>query len=98
MDPKVRNLFIFFAKAGLLLGALFFAVVRVWGETDPLRLLGAAVLAVAAWRAAVSVYRRLVLPPKQPLQYGKWAIVTGRFIAALWVAITATPCCTNEYN
>lgn len=80
MDPKVRNLFIFFAKAFAIMGAVAFLVVRVWGETDPLRLLGATVVAVAAWRSAVSVYRRLILPPKQPLAYGKWAIVTGTLL------------------
>ncbi len=25
----------------------------------------------------MSIYRRLILPPKKPLAYGKWAIITG---------------------
>jgi hypothetical protein len=35
------------------------------------------------------VYRRLVLPPKAPRQYGKWAIVTGT-TSGIWL-------CTVKY-
>ena len=28
-------------------------------------------------RLALSIYRRLILPAKKPLEFGKWAIVTG---------------------
>lgn len=38
---------------------------------------GLASIIVATCRIGVSVYRRLILPPRLPISYGKWAIITG---------------------
>ncbi len=77
MDPKVKNLIKFFLQVGAGVGGLLYFILKVWGESDWIRITGAITLAVAAWRAALSIYRRMILPAKAPLAYGKWAVVTG---------------------
>ena len=77
MDPKVRNLIIFLITnlGGVVLA--FFLFVKFSGVKDYIWLLGFITLLVAVWRIGLSVYRRLILPAKKPLEFGKWAIVTG---------------------
>ena len=77
MDPKVKNLIKFFLQVGAAVGGLFYFILKVWGERDWIRIVGAITLAVVAWRTALSIYRRMILPAKAPSAYGKWAIVTG---------------------
>ncbi len=73
----MKNLFIFFLKLGGFIGAIFYVILNVWGERDPIRIVGGIVLVTAVWRGALSIYRRMIIPAKAPLAYGKWAIVTG---------------------
>ena len=54
-----------------------FAIPHLSGEKDPLRIFAGLVIAIALWRAALSFYRRVLLPPKKPGEYGQWVIVTG---------------------
>ncbi len=77
MDPKIKNLLIFVLKMlfGLVPGVFIFT--KVLHESDPLRIFAYIVLAVAACRVTLCFYRRVLLPGKHPLKYGKWAIVTG---------------------
>lgn len=77
MDPKVKNFFKF--VFGVLVGPLLIitAYVKYIGVDDYFRLLGQIVLILAIWRISLHVYRRKILQPKKPLEYGKWAIVTG---------------------
>ena len=77
IDPKVLNLFKFVVTKGGFVVALLYGYKKFSGETDPIRFIGCVALCVAAWRILLSMYRRLVLPPKDPKSYGKWAIVTG---------------------
>jgi len=60
----------------LPLGA-FFVAIKCFGVTDYFRLTGQIVLVLLLWKAGTVFYRRVVLPAKKPLEYGKWAIVTG---------------------
>ena len=39
--------------------------------------IGVATFLITIWRLLLTFYRRVILPSKKPLQYGKWAIVTG---------------------
>lgn len=77
LDPKVRNLLIFVVNRVIGAVVIGYGFPYVTGETDPLRLFGLAVLAVIFWRVLLAVYRRFLTPGKNPLAYGKWAIVTG---------------------
>jgi hypothetical protein len=77
MDPKVRNLLVFLAKNVFAPTAVIVAVVYSGGVTDYFRLLGQITIALLLWRVGLSIYRRLILPSKKPLEFGKWAIVTG---------------------
>ena len=42
-----------------------------------MKLVGWLTIAVLSWRMSLSMYRRLIQAPKDPLAYGKWGIVTG---------------------
>lgn len=77
MDPKVKNLikFVITSFGGLVV--VFFLFVRFAGVKDYVWLTGFITLLVAVWRIGLSVYRRLIMPAKKPLEFGKWAIVTG---------------------
>ena len=77
MDPKVKNLIKFVFTTLILPFISLFALLRYFGFTDYFRLIGIAAVAVATWRAGLSMYRRLWLKPKHCLEFGKWAIVTG---------------------
>jgi hypothetical protein len=77
LDPKVKNLIIFFVTKGGFTFFLLYLFVKFSGITDLVWLFGFLVLLVIAWRVSLSVYRRLILPAKKPLEFGKWAIVTG---------------------
>ena len=77
LDPKVRNLLIFVVNRIVGAGLLCYSFLYITGETEPVRLFGLAVLTIIAWRALLAVYRRILMPGKNPLAYGKWAIVTG---------------------
>jgi hypothetical protein len=70
LDPKVRNLIIFLFQNVVIIGISAYFLIYILGETDILRLIGICVLAVIAWRGILSVYRRMIQPPKHPLKYG----------------------------
>lgn len=77
LDPKVRNLMIFLVTRGGSVAAFLYFVLKYSGETDPVKLVGWLTIAVLSWRMSLSMYRRLIQAPKDPLAYGKWGIVTG---------------------
>ena len=76
MDPKVKNLLIWVIQCltGLSIYGWFHLT---YLSSDPLTAFAQFVLLIATWRALLSFYRRCILPPKHPRQYGKWAVVTG---------------------
>ncbi len=77
VDPKVKNLFIFVTtRLGSVVG---FCYGFIWctNERDPMRLVAYLTIGILVWRICLSIYRRLIVPAKEPLAYGKWAIVTG---------------------
>lgn len=43
-----------------------------------LQLVGAITIAIIVWRLSLSFHRRFIRKPKDPKQYGKWAIITGK--------------------
>ncbi len=78
IDPKVWNLCRFLIVRIVAVVALFYAFVWATGLHQPLQIIGSLALMILAYRVLyVSIYRRRLLPPKDPLEYGKWAIVTG---------------------
>lgn len=77
LDPKVKNLLKFFVSSVVLPLAALFVAIAYFGITDYFRLIGQITIALLAWKAGATFYRRVLLPPKKPLEYGKWAIVTG---------------------
>lgn len=77
IDPRIKNLVIFVLFNIVVPSALLYAVVKVFNVTDYVWLLGVAVILVAVWRILLTFYRRVILQPKKPLEYGQWAIVTG---------------------
>lgn len=77
MDPKVKNLIKFIITRFGTLAVIIYGYFKYSGERDPVRFVGTVVLAVAAWRGSLSIYRRVIKPAKKPASYGKWAIVTG---------------------
>eukprot|EP01038_Epipyxis_sp_PR26KG_P013243 gene13243-17749_t len=78
MDPKVKNLIKFLLVRIGSISAVIAAVYYSLDETNRwLVLLAYVTLSIVVWRSLLSIYRRLILPAKRPLQYGRWAIVTG---------------------
>lgn len=77
IDPKIKNLIKFFLTRFILPIATVVVVLRFWGATDYFRLLGQATLVVLGIKYGVAFYRRVLTPAKKPLEFGKWAIVTG---------------------
>lgn len=77
LDPKVKNLLKFMLQNIILPVVALFVAIRFFGITDYFRLIGQLTIGLLAWKAWTSFYRRVLLPPKKPLEYGKWAIVTG---------------------
>eukprot|EP01033_Poteriospumella_lacustris_P013234 gene13234-9480_t len=77
IDPKIKNLIKFFLTRFILPIAGVVVVLRFWGATDYFRLLGQATLLVLGVKYGVAFYRRVLTPAKKPLEFGKWAIVTG---------------------
>jgi len=76
-NVKVVNLCKFFVKFFALIGTIAVISIYFLDERDPLKLLGIAIITILVWRILLSIYRRLIIPAKHPLTYGKWAIVTG---------------------
>ena len=90
MDPKVRNLSLFVLPRVAGLALIVWSLVTALRHATASGLLAAngsvimflglqavVVVVVLLWRVGLAVVRRLLVPPKSPLQYGKWAIVTG---------------------
>jgi short-subunit dehydrogenase len=77
LNPKVKNLFIFIGQFLLFISVVGYIFYYFVDEQDPLRLFALAIIAIVSWRILLSMYRRLVLPAKHPLAYGKWGIITG---------------------
>ena len=77
VDPKVKNLFKFLGLRLLILGGFFYVLIKYVESKDPIRIVGIMTLLLAGWRISLSVYRRLIQPPKDIHSYGKWAIITG---------------------
>jgi len=90
MDPKVRNLSLFVLPRVAGLALIMWSLVTALRHAAASGLLAAngsvimflglqavVVVVVLLWRVGLAIVRRLLVPPKRPLQYGKWAIVTG---------------------
>jgi 17beta-estradiol 17-dehydrogenase / very-long-chain 3-oxoacyl-CoA reductase len=75
IDPNLVRLIRATAKVIVPVGCAIYVGLKY--ETDPLRCLGYITLIVSAWRTLLSLYRRCILPPKHPKEYGKWAMITG---------------------
>lgn len=77
MDPKVKNMLKYMAKNLALPLIAIVGAIKVFGITDYIRLLGQVALVIIVWRGGLSIYRRRIQPAKKPLEFGKWAIITG---------------------
>lgn len=77
MDPKLKNLLKHLSINVLLPSASFILLVRLLNISDVVYIVGLLVIIVITIRFCVSFYRRVILPAKRPLEFGKWAIVTG---------------------
>ena len=84
VDPKVRNLALFvFPRVGVLAAAgyglhwLLRSNVAFLAGNAYLNMATLVLLILVIWRTGLSLIRRLLLPARDPLSYGKWAIVTG---------------------
>lgn len=77
VDPKIKNLTIFFLLRGGVLFGLGYFLPSLLGIYDPYKLAVLVIGTITAWRILLSIYRRMILPPKQPKDYGEWVIVTG---------------------
>lgn len=91
VDPKVRNLFIFVTTKLGGAAACVYGFIWYTQETDLMRLTAYLTLGVLLWRVLLSVYRRMIVPPKNPLAYGKWAIVTGSTRCVCMCCVHASP-------
>jgi hypothetical protein len=75
MDVKVKNLIKFLLfRVVLVLAVAIAAVFYLIPDRDPLRMTGFVVIAIAFWRITLSIYRHMILPSKNILAYGRWAI------------------------
>ena len=46
-------------------------------QSNIFHFVGFITIVVIVWRSLLSIYRRIIVSPANPLHYGKWAIVTG---------------------
>jgi len=77
IDPKVYNLFKFLTTELFPVVFGIVAYIYIFKVTDYFRFLGQLTLVFGIFRALLHFYRRVLVPAKRPLDYGKWAIVTG---------------------
>jgi len=77
VDQKVWNLFRFVIIRLSVIAALFYVLIRVTGISSFFEVVGVTTVLVLLYRFMLMLWRRSILPPKPPLEYGKWAIVTG---------------------
>lgn len=77
IDPKTKNLIKFLGTRLAPFIAAVWAAIKFSGERDVIKIIGYTTLVIIIWRSALSIYRRLILPAKDPRSYGKWAVVTG---------------------
>lgn len=77
MDPKLKNLLKHLSINVLLPSAAFILLIRLLNISDVEYIVGLLVIIVVTIRGFVSFYRRVILPAKRPLEFGKWAIITG---------------------
>lgn len=78
IDPKVYNLIKFFTTELFPVVFGIAAYIYFFKVTDYFRFLGQLTLSFGAFRASLQFYRRVLVRAKRPLDYGKWAIVTGK--------------------
>ena len=73
VDVKTKNLFKFLLlRVGVIAGIGYGLIRFLLPNYDLLSLVGLTAVGVAVWRICLSVYRRLILPPKHPKSYGKY--------------------------
>jgi len=77
MDPKLKNLLKHLSINVLLPLLAFILLVRLLNISDIVYIVGLLAIIVITIRSCVSFYRRVILSAKRPLDFGKWAIVTG---------------------
>ncbi len=77
MDPKLKNLLKHLSFNVLLPLASFILLIRLLNISDVVYIIGLLAIIVIVIRFCVSFYRRVILSAKRPLEFGKWAIVTG---------------------
>jgi 17beta-estradiol 17-dehydrogenase / very-long-chain 3-oxoacyl-CoA reductase len=77
VDPKVWNLFRFILVRVVAVVVFVYGLVKVTGISNPLTFVGALTVMIIIWQTGLMIYRKNILPPKDPLDYGKWCIVTG---------------------
>lgn len=77
MDPKVKNLIKFTLSTVVFPILVLIAIVKYFGINDYFRLFGILTLIVLIIRISYSIYHRMIVPPVNPLDLGKWAIITG---------------------
>ena len=77
LDRRTINMIKFLTKTLLGIGGGLYALIRVSGETDVLRITGALVLLAGIAYFARAAYTLFIQKGKEPLSYGKWAVVTG---------------------
>lgn len=56
---------------------LFLVLIKLLNISDYVYMIGLLTISIIVIRSGLSIYRRLILPAKKPLEFGKWAIVTG---------------------
>lgn len=78
IDPKVYNLFKFLTTELFPVAFGIIAYIYIFKVVDYFRFLGQLTLAFGVFRASLHFYRRVLVSAKRPLDYGKWAIVTGK--------------------
>ena len=86
LDVKEKALISFVAKVTIPLVIIVGPLVAWTGIWEnPIWLLGAATAAVWGVKLLRYVLEKLTRRRKNVLTYGKWAVVTGKFILDLWV-------------
>ena len=77
IDPKVWNLFRFLIIRLLSIASILYVFVKITGVNGFFQIMGVIFTLIIIYASVVSLYRKRLLPPKDPLDYGKWAIITG---------------------
>lgn len=77
IDQKVWNLFRFILIRLIVIISIFYVFLIVTGLKNYNEIIGVISILLLIYRILLTIYRRRILIAKNPIEYGRWALITG---------------------